>query len=216
MRDGVVLFGNSDVGVGAVVELARHHEGGNAGDVGLEGDYLEVEHQADVVFVSLGDIDGRVGNGELLVGVALLDLGYAALDFAQVVEVIGDAALVLRAQILLQIFGGAGDVVEEAAVILQAFEAFRGGTAVAEHALKYYLGIDFSGERRGGGAPRHGVEIGAATGGVADADHIRHVFDAEFERRDGRVLTDLAGDHLIDGRARLHVFALRVFGHGGA
>src|SRR5205823_2753664 len=65
-------------------------------------------------------------------------------------------------------------------------------------------------------APRHGVEIGATGGTVADADHVGDIFNAELERGDGRILADLLGNHLVDSGAGANVLTGSVLGQRAA
>ena len=60
MREGVMRIGHADLGVGPVAGLARQLEGDDAGDIGLEGQDLQVEHQAGVVGVGGGHAHGAL------------------------------------------------------------------------------------------------------------------------------------------------------------
>ena len=61
VREVVVSLGNADEGVALGAPLVGVHEGADPGDVALEGEDHEVEHQADVLLVVLGD---AVGTGD--------------------------------------------------------------------------------------------------------------------------------------------------------
>ena len=67
VRHRVMAFGDTNLRVGSVADLTRHHEREHARDVGAIGEREEVEHQADVLGVlewnagrCLGHVDIRV------------------------------------------------------------------------------------------------------------------------------------------------------------
>ncbi len=100
----------------------------------------------------------------------------------------------------------AGDGIENAAVFLLARQALGRVAAIAEQSLENHARIDLHGQRLRGRAPGDRIHVSAAIADVADA-HQSGVLDAQFERRQRRVLADLLGRDLIDGGAGANVFA---------
>ena len=98
VRDRMVPFGDADLRVGAVADLARHHEREHARDVGAVGEREQVVHQPHVLRVLERNAAGRLR--DLDVGVRG-DLRFRALqttlDLANALEVVVEhVAVVLR------------------------------------------------------------------------------------------------------------------------
>ncbi len=211
VRSGVERIGHADLREGAVTHLARHHEAGNARDVGLERQRHQFHHQLGVHHVIVRDADGGGGHFDALAVLGLGDLD-AALDLAHVVQILGDAVTIVRAQTALQMADLRGHRVQDAVLALDAGHAIGGVGAVAKQAIENHARVDFHGERRGGRAPRNGVGVGAAEADVARADQARHVLGRQFERRQRRVLADVRGGNLIHCGARANVLAFGALG----
>ena len=87
----VMRVGNADLGIGAVAGFARQLEGDDAGDIALEGQHLQVEHEPGVVGVGGRHARGAVEVGQRVVGGAGLGALNAAFHFADGVQILGDA-----------------------------------------------------------------------------------------------------------------------------
>ena len=155
---------------------------------------------------------GRRGHAQVGVGVLLLGELDAPLDFANGIQIFGHAIAIVRAQAALQTPHLAGDGVENAALLLDAFQPLGGGRAVAEQAVEHHARIDLHGQRRGGRAPGNRVHVGATEADVAGADQAAVILGGQFERRQRRFLADLLRGDLIDGDAGVNVGAIGALG----
>ena len=89
------------LGIGALAQLARQHEGEDARHVGLIGDGQQVEHQPHVLFERVGHANRRVHlHVDAILRLGALD---TPLDLAEVVQVVADAATIAHAQAALQL-----------------------------------------------------------------------------------------------------------------
>ena len=79
----MVGVADADFGIGAIALFAGELEGDDAGDVGLEGEDLQVEHELGVIGKGGGDADGAFEVGGLIV----LGGAFGAFDFAFVYSV---------------------------------------------------------------------------------------------------------------------------------
>ena len=113
--EGVVRVGDFDLGVGTDAAFAADHHGADAGEVGLEGDGLEVEHQLDVVGKDEGDAGGFIEVGELA-GVLFHGV-HALFEVADGGEVFVHLAAVGGAEIGFEAAGVVAGEVEHAAAI---------------------------------------------------------------------------------------------------
>ena len=95
---------------------------------------------------------GAVGNIGVIRGLLLGALN-APLDFADIIQIIGDAGAVVRAQIVIQVAHFLRDRIQDAAVFLHAAHPVGRRAAVAEQVLENHTRVDFHGQRRGGRAP---------------------------------------------------------------
>ena len=97
VRRGVMAVGNAHLRIGPVADLARHHEGEHAADVGLIRERQKIVHDPDVLFV--GERNARRLLRQLHVGIHLL-AGFldAPLDFANVLQILADLEAVLAAR----------------------------------------------------------------------------------------------------------------------
>ncbi len=135
MRGRVEAGGDAAVGEHAVRGVAPELEGEDAGDVGREGQRLQVEHQLDVLFERVGHADRGAGQlARLARAVLRFDALDAPFDLADVVEVflqpgpIGGAQRVAQARRVLV------DPVEDAAILGAALGAlFRRGADAEQH-----------------------------------------------------------------------------------
>ena len=172
VRQAVVRLVHPDLRIGAVVQVAGHHESEDARDVGLERQCHQVEHEADVCFEDLGGADGRFGN--LQVGSGLLLGSYdAPLDLAHVVQVVAQPRLVTRPETLLEPRGRLRHRIQDAAASAHALEPFVHRAGTAKHALEHDARVDLHRQRRRRALPGNGVHVGAAVAHVAGADEIQ-------------------------------------------
>ena len=101
MRQMVVAFGNADVGVAAIISVAREQESGDAGAVGLEGEEHHAVHELHV-FLEAGGNPGRrfhAGIGHILEFLGAID---AFLDFAHAGEIFIEFRDIATAELSLQ------------------------------------------------------------------------------------------------------------------
>ena len=176
--DGMVRLGDAEVRIGPAAQLAAQHEGEDAGDVGLEGDGHQVEHQPDVIAVVVGDADRRIGRRDRR-GVLPLGALEAELDLADVLQVVVHAATIGGGQPSLQLPRLAGHHVQDAAAVAQPRGALlRRAEPAAEHALEHEPRVELHRQRLRRRPPGDGVEIGAAEADLARPDLRREVFSA--------------------------------------
>ena len=207
VRHGVVRVGDADFREALRGLLAPDEEGEDAGDVGLEGERLEVEHQPGVLVERLRDAHRplqHLGQG----GVGLrLGPPDAPLDFAHRVQVLRHARAVGGAERPLQPRHVLAHRVQDAAVVLQPDGALRLGASLPEQPLEDDARVVLHRERRRRGAPREGVGVDAAIAVVAVADD-EAVLERQLQRRQRRLPADRGGGDLVGGGARPHVGAL--------
>ena len=87
-----------------------------------------------------------------------------------------------------------------------------GRRAVAEHAVEHDARIDFHRHRCRRRTPGNRVHVGAAEADVAGSDQSAVILDRQFQRRQQRFLSDLAGRHLIDRHAGEDIRAVGSLG----
>ena len=209
VRERVVRVGDADLGIGAGAGLAGELEGDDAGDVALQRQHLQVEHQPGVVGVGGGHADGPVEIRQVRIGGRGLGLLDAALDLADGVEVLarpccgrpGRACVCRRAISSVH-------RVEQAGALPQRGEAVGGAAAVAEQALEDDARMRLGRQRRRRRRPREVVLVDAGVAVVALADG-REQVHRQLERRQLRLLADLLGGDLVDGRAEVVVACSR-------
>ena len=150
--------------------------------------------------ISLGVPIGRIRNHQLGV-VRLLGHLHAALNLANGVQIVADHVAVLHAQAGLQALGLSLHAIENTAGFRQNLGAFLIGIALSEELLEDRARIAFLRQRLGRRAP---CDAGAA------------LTDAEFERRQTRVLSDVADGELVGADAGVRTVLAEVPGlHGG-
>ena len=63
VRKGMMRIGHADFRIGSVAGFARELKSNHAGDVALQSQNLQIEHQAGVVCIGGGHSDGRSKSG---------------------------------------------------------------------------------------------------------------------------------------------------------
>ncbi len=215
MRNRVVRFGDADLWIRPRADLARQLEGDHAGDVRLQREHLQIEHQLDVFLPRLRRADRPlqvVGQRRAVLALGHLDPPF---DLTHRVEVFADAAAIRRAELPLEAAHVLADPVEDAAVPAQLGLAFGRAAAIPEHAFEHHARIGLGRERRGRRRPRQRVHVGAGEAVVAGADDVVEV-GRELERGQRRGLADLLRRELVDGHAQLIVGTGRGLGLGRA
>ena len=167
----MVAVRHADGAIAAVAAFARDHAAYNARHVGLIGDHHQVHHQPRVVAERLRDGSRALHYRQRDVGVLLFGHLDAALDVADGIQVLGQLAAVGSAQPAGQAVNVSGDVIENAALLVQAGQAGRRISAfvVAKQPLEDGARADFHGVGRGGAAPGNSVGVGATITGIAVA-----------------------------------------------
>ena len=173
VRQVVVAVGDADGRVAAVAAVVGEDEGGDPGQVGLERQGQQVDHQPDMLARSRPDMPS--GRGEL--PGRGRDLGAARrdplLDLADAGQVLVQLAAVGRRRGLAEPAGVLADEVEDALVVLS-----RRGLRPrvdspspwdAEEPIEDQARIDLLGDRRRLATPGEVGLIGAAVAGVADS-----------------------------------------------
>src|SRR5262249_52497601 len=135
-----------------------------------------------------------------------------AFDLANRVQVFGHTVAIVGPKISLEAMYLIVDLVEDAALLLDASEPLFRCRTVAEHAVENNSRIDLHRHRRGRRSPRNRVHIRAAETHVAGTDKAAVILDREFERRQQRLLPDLLSSNLVDGYSSANVSAVRSLG----
>ena len=135
MRDRVMRLGHPDVRVGSGARFTRHLERDDAGDIGLEGEHLEVEHQPDVVFPHRRHACRTIEIGQRC-GIALFGALDASLDLAHGIEVLADANTIACTELAPQSSQIVRHPVEDAAALLELGASCLGASAIAEQPLE--------------------------------------------------------------------------------
>ena len=209
--DRVVPVRDADGAVAAVAAFTRHHETDYAGHVRLESDDDQVAHYLGVLLELVGDAGGPFQQRQLHCRALFFRFLNAAFNVANAVQILGQLALVARAQSRLQTRDVSTDEIEDASILLHHLQTGGGIVRfpISEEALEHRARVDLHRIRRGGGAPGNGVGIGAAITGIAASREVR-LFEADLERCELRVLTESPGCNLVGRNAGLDVGAFRL------
>ncbi len=116
-------------------QLAREHERGDPGDLRLERDHLQVHQQLQMLLERRRHTGGQFRNGQI-VWHALFSALNPPLDLAHVIEILRQAATIIRRQIFLQRRHLPHHRVEEAARLLPSRAAFGIRAASSEQFLE--------------------------------------------------------------------------------
>ena len=135
----------------------------------------------------------------------------ALFQLAYVLEVLVDAAAVIRAELLLHRRHLAGDPVEDALIRLASQRAIGIVVAGAEQNVEGDARISDHGQWLGGTRPTDGVRVRTGIVVVASASLVE-ILDAELHRRNRRVAANPPGHQLVERRAHVEIGALRLLG----
>src|SRR5713101_7241693 len=161
--------GHAALAVDTDATFTSAHGGGDACEVCLKGDDLEVVHQLHVVGEGDGNSGGLLDTGRDGAIVGFGD-GDALFNLADRVEIFVYFALVGWTDVTHELLGAVASHVENAFAVLGAAGARGGVKAVIfspEKALEYEARIGFRGKRRRRSAPADRVGVGATIAGVA-------------------------------------------------
>ena len=103
MRYGMVLLRHADLRIGALAEFARHHECEDARGVGLIGHCQQIEEQRHMFVERIGNADRSVRRIHRGRATSFLPLD-AALDFTEIVQIIGQPRAIAHAQAMPDAF----------------------------------------------------------------------------------------------------------------
>ena len=210
VRRRVVRLRHADLRVGAATVLAADHEADDAGQVGLVGQHLQVEHQLRVLVEGGGNPQRRRDLRQLLIDLrlGLLD---AALDVAHRLEVFAELQPVARPQIAAQRGHLVRHRIEKASVLLDAREP-RGGIrspGVAQQALEDRPRIGLHRQRRRRTHPADRVGVCAGVSATASA-HIVARLESQLQRRELRMPAGFPRHLLVHRHAGPELGALRA------
>ena len=199
MRRRVERFRDAEHRERPVAHFARHHERGDAGDVGLERDRHQVEHQLGVLLVIVRNAAGRRRHVEMRNCAFCFSASWMRRSISRTVS--RYSATRLRSFAPRSPCSRRTCPVTASRMLRccsmrcsrSCGGARRRRTCVEDHAR-----IDFHRQRRGRRPPRNRVHVGATEADVAGADQPAVVFGRQFERRQRRVLADLLRRDLID------------------
>ena len=197
VRQRVVRLRHADLRVGARALLLADHERDDAGQVGLEREELQVEHQLQVILEDRGRAPrlAQLRQFEVVLLLRPLDAPFHVADrFGVLVQL----HLVVRAQLALQIRQLAGHRVEQALVLAHPRLARRpvGAAAVAEQGLEDRARVPLHRERLGAAAPRDRVRVDAAQVAGAGPGVVRPV-QGDRERRHLGLPREVAREQLV-------------------
>ena len=136
MGERVKGIGHPDLVVGAHAHLFGHHEGGDAGLVGLPGKRHELKHHFQLFAEILRRAERRIRKMYLRAA-GLLQLLDPALDLADRVEVVGQGCPVARPQSIAHAACLRHHVIEDAAGLLRNLGALGVRIALAEQLTEH-------------------------------------------------------------------------------
>ncbi len=181
----------------------------DAGQVRLERQHLQIEHQLRVLFEAGWNTGGTIHRRQLARRLLLGALN-PPLDVAHPLEILAELGAVARADGSHETSGRLGDRVEDAAVLLQSGAAHGGSVlSLSPNSRsntargRYSTGSGVVGVRH-----ESVLDVGAAPALFALPDDVVAV-QAELERRELGVPAELLGGDLVDGDPHA-TFPLRV------
>ena len=205
VRRRVEGLAGAAVGEGVVLQVEAGLEGDDPGQVRLQGEHLQVEHQPHVVFPAVRDSRRGLRHLPLLAARVLrLHQLDAPLQLADVGGVLIQRLPVQRPQLPLQVVQLHQYPVEQALAVAQPHGAVGRGVAGAEQLLEHPPGLADGGKRLGGRRPRQGGRVRAVVVVGAAAPAV-HLLRGDLERGQGGVLPEAVRVDLVEGLAQVDV-----------
>src|SRR5579883_1222411 len=165
----------------ALTGVAAHFESGDTRDFRRKCEHLEIEHQLDMLFPGIRHAERRSRKlAFCAAGVVLLDFLNAALDFANIVEVSIEPALVTCRKLLAQRLGFTHNLVKNTAVLALPHHSVLWGAAVAEQIFERHARINGHRQRRSWACPTDRIRVNATIVVTARPRGI-HVLDTELD-----------------------------------
>ena len=216
VRQRVMGIVDANLRIRAAAHLPAIHEREDAGDVGLVGQPLQVEHKLDVVAEDLRNgsrwlvkqAATESADGSLPVRRRRLSLLDATLDFAHRIKVFGRPGAIARPEARLQSLHVLRDRIENATVLSHLRATTLGGAAFAKQPLEHDAWVILGRQRGCRRPPRNRIEVCAAVAVLTIADQIVDV-DREFEGRKRSLAAELGGCQLVDRGAGPDIGPLR-------
>ncbi len=118
MGRGMMRLGHAHLRVTALAEFPGEHEGEDPGLIRLICEGEEIEHEPGVLVVRVGHTDGSSGDRQRCRALLFGNL-QAALDFADVIQIVAQTGAIARAEVVLETRDLARDLVENAAIFLE-------------------------------------------------------------------------------------------------
>ena len=201
MRQVVKRVADIRLGEDGAAQLAGEHQRGDAGDLGLEREDLQIHQQLQVLLERRRHARRHFRQRQVIGNRGLRALN-PPLDLPHVVEELAQADAVRRRQILLEPRNLIHHRIQDASRLLPAAAALGARAAVAEQFFEDEARVVLHRQRRGRGLPRDGVSVRAAERRLA-REH--RFFDGQLERGKRRVLPDVLRRDLIDGGAEVRL-----------
>ena len=136
MRERMVRIGNTDLWVGAIAGFAGELERDDPGDVTLQRQHLQVEHQSRVIGIGRRHAHGPVQIRQRIIRGVSLGLLNAALDLAHGVKILADPRAVTRPELSVETRDVFIEPIEEAGPFPQRSLSVRNAAAFAEKAFE--------------------------------------------------------------------------------
>src|SRR6266850_3727614 len=147
MGERMMGIRDADFRIGAIARFSSELEGNDPGDIALQCQHLQIEHQPRVVRISGGYSDWPIEIRQRIAdGVSLRFLN-APLDLAHRLEVLADFSTITRPKLALQAGNILVEGIEQAGIFPQRGPPLLNTPALAEEALKNNTWVGFGGQR---------------------------------------------------------------------
>src|SRR5947208_12027566 len=135
VREGVVRIRYADLVVGSRAGFTRELERDDPGDVALQSEHLQVEHQTRVIRIGRRYTDRPIQIRQAIVSLGLRFLN-AALDLADGVQILADPRTIGRSELLREASDIIANPIEQAGPSPQRGVTVGRAAALAEQALE--------------------------------------------------------------------------------